>query len=140
MDLSKGMPNRIQLIHNKKNWTQFLDFENTAFRSRTRHQTGHLQNTCHDAKKDSRRKKKSRKEPKGWQFPPNESDEEEDYEKAPIPTQNTQGKEGTKEAMQEQSDLQVTTELEGYLKQWILAESNVIIHLKILIQTRKLQE
>ena len=51
-------------------------------------------NSCHDAKKVCQRKKKTRKQPKGWQFPENFPDEEDDDEEMDTPTneeaQNTQ--------------------------------------------------
>lgn len=46
LDLSKGLPNQINLKINDFVWSQTLDYENTAFRCRHCHQSGHLQNTC----------------------------------------------------------------------------------------------
>lgn len=80
VDLSKGLPDQIQLKHRQRSWTQGLDYENTAFRCRICRQTGHLQNTCPAAKKDSRRKRKTEKQVKGWQFPPPVTDDEEEEE------------------------------------------------------------
>lgn len=46
IDISKGFPNQIHLKDGDFLWTQTLDNENTAFRCRHCHQTGHLQNSC----------------------------------------------------------------------------------------------
>ena len=46
LDLSKGLPDQINLKINDFVWTQTLDYENTAFRCQHCHQTGHLQNSC----------------------------------------------------------------------------------------------
>jgi len=46
LDLSKGLLEQINLKINDFVWTQTLDYENTAFRCRHCHQSGHLQNTC----------------------------------------------------------------------------------------------
>lgn len=46
LDLSKGLPDQINLKINEFVWTQNLDYENTAFRCRHYHLTGHLQNSC----------------------------------------------------------------------------------------------
>ena len=54
----------------------------------------HPQNSCPHAKKVPQRKKKTRKQLKGWKLPLNFLDEEEDYEEVDPPTneedQNTQ--------------------------------------------------
>lgn len=51
----------------------------------------HLQNTCPEAKKETRRKKKTGKQPQGWQFPPHDSDEEVEVAvEDPTPNQNNQ--------------------------------------------------
>lgn len=80
VDLSKGLPDQIQLKHKQRSWTQILDYENTAFRCRICRQTGHLQSKCPAAKKDNRRKKKVEKQARGWQFPPPVSNDEEKEE------------------------------------------------------------
>lgn len=41
IDLSKGLPDRVQLLYEKHKWIQALDYENTAFRCRFCHLTGH---------------------------------------------------------------------------------------------------
>lgn len=69
VDLSKALPECIQLNHKQQKWTQHLDFENTAFRCGICGNTTHLQNTCPEAKKDNGKKNKTGKTPKGWQFP-----------------------------------------------------------------------
>ena len=43
VDLSKGLLDNIRLIYKQKNWSQALDYENTAFRCRLCRLTGHLQ-------------------------------------------------------------------------------------------------
>eukprot|EP00253_Pinus_taeda_P017483 PITA_17483 len=55
VDLSKGLPDNIRLIYKQQNWLQTLDYENTAFRCRSR--------------KESRGK--------DGNFPPPDSDDEE---------------------------------------------------------------
>lgn len=54
LDLSKGLPDQINLKINNIVWSQRLDYEYTTFRCRHCHQLGHLQNTCpsHPAKKN----------------------------------------------------------------------------------------
>ena len=66
VDLSKGLPDHILLLHNNQQWSQSLDYENTTFRCRTCLHTGHLQSACPQLKKD--RKKCQPQKPKGWQF------------------------------------------------------------------------
>lgn len=61
MDLSKGLPDGILLSHKDLKWTQALDFENTTFRCRVFHQTGHLQNSCIQSKKRTNRKPQKKK-------------------------------------------------------------------------------
>lgn len=46
IDISKGLPDQINLKVGNFHWTQPLDYENTAFRCRHCHQMGHLQNAC----------------------------------------------------------------------------------------------
>jgi len=81
IDLSKGLPDRIHLKHESFIWLQRLDYENTAFRCRFCHMTGHLQDTCPLAKKFPKKKKGPRTNRKNWQadFGPT-SDEEEGSE------------------------------------------------------------
>lgn len=76
VDLSEGLPDHITLNYNNTQWTQQLDYENTAFRCRSCMQTGHLQNNCPLARKDPRKNNKTKKKPKGWQH--TEPIEEED--------------------------------------------------------------
>lgn len=66
VDLSEGLPGHILLLHNKKQWPQPLDYENTAFRCRICHQTSHLQSACPQNKKD--RKGRQQPKSKGLQF------------------------------------------------------------------------
>lgn len=65
LDLSKGLPEQINLKINNYVWTQTLDYENTAFRCRHCHQSGHLQNPCPSLpakkNKDSLSKPKSKR-------------------------------------------------------------------------------
>ena len=46
IDISKGLPDQINLKIGDFHWTQTLDYENTTFRCRHCHQTGHLQKDC----------------------------------------------------------------------------------------------
>ena len=46
--------------------------------------TGHLQNTCPEAKKANSKKKSNRKQRKGWQFPPPDSEEDESEEEEEL--------------------------------------------------------
>ena len=46
VDISKGLPDQINLKIGDFVWTQILDYENTAFRCCHCHQIGHLQNSC----------------------------------------------------------------------------------------------
>lgn len=46
LDLSKGLPEYINLKLKDLIWTQFLEYENTAFRCRHCHLTGHLHHSC----------------------------------------------------------------------------------------------
>jgi len=107
VDLSKGLPDQIQLKHKQRSWTQILDNENTAFRCRICRQTGHPQSKCPAAKKDNRRKKKTEKQAKGWQFPPPTSDDEEEEEMEfanPNPT-NQMNKEPTEKDINAQEHI-----------------------------------
>lgn len=64
IDISKGLPDQINLKFGDFHWTQPLDYENTAFRCRHCHQIGHLQSTCSqlkDKKKNLNRKPKSKR-------------------------------------------------------------------------------
>lgn len=64
IDISKGLPDQINLKYGDFHWTQTLDYENTAFRCRHCHQTGHLQSSCTqylDKKKNLKRKPKSKR-------------------------------------------------------------------------------
>lgn len=61
IDFSKGLPNHIHLVHKDFKWTPLLDFENTAFRCWTCLQIRHLQNTCPQAKKGTKKDPKSQR-------------------------------------------------------------------------------
>ena len=63
IDISRGLPDQINLKYGDFHWTQTLDYENTAFRCRHCHQTGHLQSSCPqylDKKKNPKRNPKSK--------------------------------------------------------------------------------
>ena len=77
MDLSKGLLDRIHMIHQDFKWTQQSDFENTTFKCRIFHQIGHLQNTC---KKEKKKTKKRPQKKKGWKFIEHPSSDDEDEE------------------------------------------------------------
>lgn len=62
--MSKGLPDQINLKIGDFHWTRALDYENTAFRCRNCHHTGHLQNSCptmpiHKKKANPKQKSKS---------------------------------------------------------------------------------
>ena len=84
IDLSKGLPNRLQLKHESFNWIQRLDYENTSFRCRFCHLTGHLQDTCPLPKKFTKKKKGQTFNRKNWQTnyaPSLDGDEESEDER-----------------------------------------------------------
>lgn len=87
VDLNKGLPESIQQIDNQKKWKQHLEYENTAFRCWICRRNGHLQNTWPDEKRENRKKKKTGKASKGWQFPLG-GPEKEIEEEGDIPIQN----------------------------------------------------
>lgn len=86
-DLSKGLPDYIQLKHKYHSWMQTLDYENTTFSWWICQKTGNLQNSYPEYKKHSQRRKKSGKQQKDWSFPPPDPKEEEDGEEE-MPTLN----------------------------------------------------
>lgn len=64
IDMSKGLPDQINLKIGDFHWTQALDYENTAFRCRNCHNTGYLQSSCpavpvHKKKANPKKKSKS---------------------------------------------------------------------------------
>jgi len=67
IDLSKGLPDKIQLQHESYKRIQALDYENTAFRCRTCHQTGHLNDSCPHARRFPNKKKGPNSKGKTWQ-------------------------------------------------------------------------
>ncbi|KAH9318601.1 hypothetical protein KI387_020370, partial [Taxus chinensis] len=64
VDLSKGLPNRINLKFGNFLHSQPLDYENTAFRCRNCRNPGHLQASCPEIKKPV--KKGGLRVTKGW--------------------------------------------------------------------------
>jgi len=85
IDLSKGLPDRIHLQYEKFKWLQALDYENTAFRCRFCHVTGHLQDSCPLAKRFPRKKKGMNTRGKTWQadYAPSISEDSEEEESEP---------------------------------------------------------
>lgn len=79
-DLSKGLPDKIILKHGIQKYIQTLDYENTAFRCRICHQTGHLQESCPQDKKAQKKTKEQPAKPKHWRIHETIYDEEEDQE------------------------------------------------------------
>ena len=83
IDLSKYLPDRLQLKHETFNWIQSLDCEITAFRCIFCLLTGHLQDSCPLSKKVPKKKKGSTTNQKNWQedyVPPLDEDEESEDE------------------------------------------------------------
>lgn len=68
LDLSKGLPEQINLKINDFVWTQTLDYENTAFWCRHCHQSGHLQDTC--PSRPARKNKANVSKPKAKRWAP----------------------------------------------------------------------
>lgn len=91
MDLNKGLPDYINLAHKDLKWSQSLDFENTAFRCRVCHQTGHLQSSCTLSRKKTT---KNLQKKKGWNFPDmslsDEEEEETEVNQRQTKTENQQ--------------------------------------------------
>lgn len=95
LDLSKGLPEQINLKINDFVWTQTLDYENTAFRCRHCHQSGHLQNSCPSRPAKKNKANASKPKSKRWTpfSPPpvvdsgssssEDEDSDEDLEQAP---------------------------------------------------------
>lgn len=85
--MSKGLPDKINLKIGDFHWTQSLDYENTAFRCRNCHLTGHLQSSC-PSMPAQKKKANSKQKSKSWKPhdpPPMDdfdfsSDEEEENE------------------------------------------------------------
>ena len=98
LDLSKGLPEQINLKINDTVWTQILDYENTAFRCRHCHLIGHLQNSCPLLSARTKKGNFTKSKPKRWtpcpppptgnSGSPSSEDEESDSEpdQAPQPT------------------------------------------------------
>ena len=85
IDLSKGIPDRVQLIYEKHKWIQALDYENTAFKCRFCHLTGHLQDSCPLAKRFPKKKQGTKTKGKTWQadYAPSTDEDSEDEESEP---------------------------------------------------------
>ena len=86
IDLTKGLPDRIQLKHEPFNWIQSLDYENTTFRCRFCDLMGHLQDSCPLPKKFTKKKKGQTTNRKNWQtyyVLSLDEDEESDGEEQP---------------------------------------------------------
>jgi len=98
IDLSKGLPDKIQLQHESFKRIQALDYENTAFRCRSCHLTGHLHDTCPHARRFPKKKKGSNSKGKSWQAEYEPSiNEESEYEE--IDTEGRQREEEKEEAV-----------------------------------------
>jgi len=67
IDLSKGLPDKIQLQHESFKRIQALDYENTAFRCRSCHMTGHLHDSCPHARRFPKKKQGLNPKRKTWQ-------------------------------------------------------------------------
>jgi len=85
IDLSKGLPDKIQLQHESYKRIQALDYENTAFRCRTCHQTGHLHDSCPHARRFPKKKKGPNSKGKTWQAEYEPSiNEDSEYEESDM--------------------------------------------------------
>ena len=65
IDIRKGLPEQIIVKMGDFHWTQTLDFENTTFRCRNFHLTGHLQSSC-PSMPFQKKKAKSKPKDKSW--------------------------------------------------------------------------
>jgi len=93
IDLSKGLPDKIQLQHESFKRIQALDYENTAFRCRSCHLTGHLHDSCPHARRFPKKKKGPHSKGKTWQAEYEPSiNEETAYEES-----DTEGRQGEEE-------------------------------------------
>ena len=79
IDLSKGLPDKILLNHEDFQRFHSLGYDNTTFRYRTCHQTGHLQVSCAQSSSFQRKKMGQSMKSKRWEpFDPTSLDEEEE--------------------------------------------------------------
>ena len=69
IDMRKGLPDQINLKIGDFHWTQTLDYENTTFRCRHCHHTGHLQSSCPSM---PAQKKKANIKPKSKSWKPHD--------------------------------------------------------------------
>lgn len=106
IDLSKGLPDRIQLKYEKYKWIQVLDYENTAFRCRYCHQTGHLQDSCPIAKRFPKKKKGMNTKGKTWQAdydPSSDGDSDIEENEPEDPQKDESNEENQKKAESEEA-------------------------------------
>lgn len=66
LDLSKGLPEHINLKIKDSVWTQYIEYENTAFRCRHCHLTGHLHSSCPSLSARKKRDLFAHSKPKRW--------------------------------------------------------------------------
>lgn len=66
LDLSKGLPEYINLKIKDSVWTQYIEYENTAFRCRHCHLKGHLHNSCPSLSTRTKRGLFAHSKPKSW--------------------------------------------------------------------------
>lgn len=66
LDLSKGLSKYINLKIKDSVWTQYIEYENTAFRCRHCHLTGHLHNSCPSLSARTKRGLFAHSKPKRW--------------------------------------------------------------------------
>jgi len=77
IDMSKGLPDQINLKIGDFHWTQSLDYENTAFRCRNCHHTGHLQSSYPLM---PAQKKKANPKPKSKSWKPHDPPPMDDFD------------------------------------------------------------